>query len=218
MKKENIIVFCAHPDDQIIGAGGTMAKYAKEGKNVYTVLFSYGESSHLWLKKKVSSDMRAKEAECAEKVIKGKGIEFLGVRDMMFQNDIKSKNIKKKIKKIIEDKKPSKIFTHCREDFHKDHKAVYSAVKESLQELGFECDLFLFDVWNPINIKRYNNPKMYVDITKTFKTKMDALDCFKSQQSLPLTAPLFLTTRFRAFVDGLHSNVKYAERFYKEGE
>ena len=40
-----IMVFAAHPDDEVIGAGGTIAKYAREGRQVVSVIFSYGEGS-----------------------------------------------------------------------------------------------------------------------------------------------------------------------------
>ncbi|MFA4887817.1 MAG: PIG-L family deacetylase, partial [Candidatus Nanoarchaeia archaeon] len=42
MDKETILVFAAHPDDEIIGVGGTIAKYAQEGKDVIVTIFSDG--------------------------------------------------------------------------------------------------------------------------------------------------------------------------------
>jgi LmbE family N-acetylglucosaminyl deacetylase len=49
-KKGTVLVIVAHNDDHIIGAGGTLAKYAQEGKKVRTIIMSYGESSHPHLK------------------------------------------------------------------------------------------------------------------------------------------------------------------------
>ena len=42
-RKEAVLFLCAHNDDQLIGAGGTIAKYAKEGKKIVTIVFSFGE-------------------------------------------------------------------------------------------------------------------------------------------------------------------------------
>ncbi|MEK6845367.1 MAG: PIG-L family deacetylase, partial [Nanoarchaeota archaeon] len=42
---ETVVVFGAHSDDFVIGAGGTIAKYQQEGKKILAVVFSYGESS-----------------------------------------------------------------------------------------------------------------------------------------------------------------------------
>ena len=46
MKPETLLFLCAHNDDQLLGAGGTIAKYTKEGKKIITVIFSFGEMSN----------------------------------------------------------------------------------------------------------------------------------------------------------------------------
>jgi len=55
-KNETILVFSAHSDDFVIGAGGTIAKYTEEGKKVIAVVFSYGERSHPWNTKSFVAD------------------------------------------------------------------------------------------------------------------------------------------------------------------
>ena len=62
MKAERILILCAHPDDQIIGVGGTIAKYVKEGKSVRVVEFSSGQKSISWLKEEVMKQRRKKES------------------------------------------------------------------------------------------------------------------------------------------------------------
>ena len=61
-KKETLVIFSAHSDDFVLGAGGTIAKYAQAGSKVFCIVFSYGERSHPWMKKDVIKDVRAKEA------------------------------------------------------------------------------------------------------------------------------------------------------------
>ena len=53
--KKSIIVFCAHPDDEVIGPGGALLKFAKEGIDTYVVIFSGGEKSHSYYDKKKTS-------------------------------------------------------------------------------------------------------------------------------------------------------------------
>ncbi len=69
MSKDTILVVCAHNDDQLFGAGGTLAKYVKEGKRVVVVIFSYGELSHPWLKKDSIQKTRLDECEESDKII-----------------------------------------------------------------------------------------------------------------------------------------------------
>jgi len=112
---DNIIIFCAHNDDNLLGVGGTIARYASEGMNIVTVIFSYGESSHPWLKAKVTQDMRKKECEEANKVIGGNDIIYFGLKDSKLEEEVtKNKTkIENKIKEILDKFKPRKIFTHA---------------------------------------------------------------------------------------------------------
>ena len=43
--KKSVIIFVAHPDDEILGCGGTMAKLSQQGFEVHVVFFADGESS-----------------------------------------------------------------------------------------------------------------------------------------------------------------------------
>ncbi len=210
---ESILVFCAHSDDQIFGVGGTLAKYAKEGKDIHTVIFSFGELSHVWLRKEVTAEMRAKEAINADKIIGGKGVEFLGFRESKFETDFKSNNGKQLIKEYLKKYKPNKIFVHSINDPHRDHKTVYKLVMETLEETHSKADVYMYDVWNPLNFRQRQKPQMYVDISETFQTKIKALNTFKSQWA----ALFFLMWSMyaRGFFNGLHINSKYAERFSK---
>ncbi len=212
-KKESILVFCAHSDDQIFGPGATLASYAKEGKDIYTYIFSYGEASLLWLKRKVAVRTRVKEAKKADKIIGGKGVFFFGLKEGKFPDEIKEKRIIRRIAKIIKEKKPGKIFTHSFNDPHPDHRIVYNAVMNAISDIKYKGDVFAFDVWNPFIFRKTFLPKLYVDATKTFDKKLRALKTFKSQKTALLT--LVWSVWFRALVHGFHIHKKYAERFFK---
>ena len=73
MTKDTIMVMCAHSDDQIIGPGGTLTKYAKQGKIIITVIFSYGELSMPHIKKEIAIKTRVDEAKAAETIKKHNG-------------------------------------------------------------------------------------------------------------------------------------------------
>ena len=212
-KKENILVFCAHSDDQILGPGATLAKYAKQGQSIYTIILSYGEASLAWLKPEIAIQTRVKEAEKADKMIGGKGIYFLGLKEGRFLEDIKEKKLEKKVEEIIRTKKPAKIFTHSSNDPHPDHRAANKIILNILNKMRYKCDVFSFDVWNPFIIRKTNLPKLYVDITETFPIKIKAIKVFQSQKIALFT--LFWSVYLRAIIHGLHTNKKYGERFFK---
>ena len=213
MKKDSVLVLCAHSDDQIFGPGGTIARYAKEGKTIYTVIFSFGETTHIHLKRSIAVSMRVKEAKVADRFIGGKGVKFLGLNEGKFEREAKEKGIYKKLEQIISDKRPSKIFTHSVDDIHSDHRAVYKIVTETYDSIRYKCEVYSFDVWNPINFRKRDQPRLYVDITDTFKTKLNALKCFESQKIAMIS--LLWSVYLRAIINGMHNNCRYAERFYK---
>ncbi len=212
-KKQTVIVFCAHSDDQILGPGATLAKYSEEGKSIYTVIFSYGESSLPWLKPKVAIKTRVEEAQKADKVIGGKGIVFFGLKEGKFAEEVKKKNIKKKIQQMIIRKKPIKIFTHSIEDPHPDHRAVYHIVLEALDEIRYKCDIYSFDIWNPFNFRKTDLPKLYEDASKTFGKKTEAMKVFQSQKASLFA--LVWNVYVRAIAHGFHIHKLFAERFFK---
>lgn len=214
-QRESVIVFCAHPDDQILGAGGIMARYSDEGKDVYTVIFSYGEESHPWLKGKFTAKMRKAECLEADKIVGGSGVTFLGLKERHFKEEARKKKAKDRIMKIIMAKTPSKIFTHVIDDRDPagDHRVVHDTVLDAVDSLKMKVDVYCFDVWNPLNVRKRENPRMYVDITAFFELKIKALRCFRSQWAA--MSLLFWSVYARAYINGMHVNCRLAERFYK---
>lgn len=204
-----ILVFVAHGDDQIIGMGGTISKYVKEGKKVIVVIFSYGELSRPLEKVSVVVDKRLKEAEEVDEFLTVEQTLFLGVPDLKVEAN---EEIIGKIRKIIEDYKPDKIFTHSYYDIHRDHRAVNKAVLNAVDKKG-NIDVFTFGISNPLRYGKSDLPKLYVDISNTFKDKINALKLYKSQKLYVYT--LLPIVYAKAIVEGIENRCKYAEVFYK---
>lgn len=211
--KETILIFGAHSDDFVIGAGGTIAKYVKENKKVISVVFSYGEKSHPWLKEKIVQKMRSEEAVEAGKLLRCK-ILFFDLREGKFLEDYKEKNMEKKIVQLVEKYKPSKIFTHSHEDPHPDHRATYKITLGIWEKLlGPKPEVYIYSIWNPVSFKT-TYPVLYEDITGTFSLKLKALKSFPSQRFQAIY-PLMLMVFYRAIKNGLKIKKRFAEKFYR---
>lgn len=210
---KNILIFCAHSDDHILGPGGSIAYYAEKGYSVYSYIFSYGEGSHPHLKKKIITQIRVDEAKKADKIVSGAGVNFFGVEDGNFAKSIKKKDIVKILKKIIVEKKPELIFTHSIDDAHPDHKETNKVVLEAVDSLKLDISVYVFDLWNPLSFQYRNNPRLAIDIKKHFHKKIDALECFESQTVAMIL--LLWTVYLRAFVWGIRHMKGLAEVFYK---
>lgn len=217
----NILVFGAHSDDETIGLGGTIAKLSEVGYEVYVVTFCWSETGEWedtgyakaeW--KENIARMRRDEALAADKI--------LGVRRRLglalpTQGVENTREVYQKVVKIIREIRPIAIFTHYYEDKHRDHRAVSKVTEEAwwkasenvLADLGrpwYAPALFFYEV-----TELFTHPSAIVDITSTFKIKIEALKQFKSQM---LVLPKVID-----FVEGLAKvrgymiGVDYGEAF-----
>ncbi|MFT4304723.1 MAG: PIG-L deacetylase family protein [Candidatus Woesearchaeota archaeon] len=210
---ENILFFCAHNDDQIVGAGGTIAKYSKEGKKIITIIFSYGEKSHPWIKPEHIVNTRINEAIKSNDILGGDKVIFFDLKEGNFKEDFKNKSIDKKIIKIINEYNPEKIFFHSEDDPHPDHIAVNKFIMDLIKNKTIKCDVYSFDVWTFIDFKSKTKPKMVVDISNTLTTKVKAFKTHKSQKFALFS--LLWSIYLKAFLNGINYGYKYAEVFNK---
>ena len=208
---ENILVLCAHPDDEVFGIGGTIAKYVREGRKVTTVVFSYGEMAMPWLKPEEVRKIRKKETLEASKILGTKTF-FLGLKEGKI--DKMSRKKRDFVESLVKKLSPSKIFTHAPDDPHFDHRAVHVVVMDMLKSIGFKGDIYLFDVWNILTLKKRHVPKLYVNITKEFKLKLEATKKFETQK-IQGRWPLIPAIIIRALFFGFLNHCRYAERFRK---
>ncbi|MFC1774686.1 PIG-L deacetylase family protein [Nanoarchaeota archaeon] len=211
MKKETILVLCAHNDDQVIGAGGTLAKYAKQGCIVKSIIFSFGASSHPHLKSELIIKTRIKESLQADRILKGSGVAYLGLKEGKFKEEIKKKKVKERLQLLIKKEKPSKIFTHSINDPHGDHKAVFNLVMEMLNVI--DCEVYTFEIWTLFRLHNRYKPKLFEDISDTFDSKIKAFKSHKSQKISIVN--LILSVYFKAAFNGWKYNCKYGEVFNK---
>jgi LmbE family N-acetylglucosaminyl deacetylase len=210
---ERILVIVAHSDDQMLGPGGTLVKYAKEGKEIHTVIFSYGELSHPHFKKDVITKLRIEESEKADRFIGGKGVVFLGYTEGKFEEEFKPKELEK----ILLETKPQKIFTHAEDENHPDHVVVNKLVLELYDKLHRKkklmSEIYAFDIWRIFQTKRRSSPKLVVDISETFRHKLKAINYFKSQKVALII--LRWSIYVKAFITGLKHNMRFGEVFDK---
>ena len=211
--KESVLVLCAHSDDQIFGAGGTIAKYAAEGIEVTIIIMTYGEKSHPWLKKHEIAKRRVGESMNAARIVGAKDTLFFNLDEGKFEKDFKRHKVEKRLTKIIQELNPSKIISHSQSDPHPDHKVTANFIKKLCKKIKYQGDLYCFDVWTPVKIKDRDSPSMYVDISPYFKKKISALKCFMSQKMTMLL--LLWSVYYKAVKYGMKNKCRYAESFHK---
>ncbi len=214
MGKETVMFIGAHPDDEIFGAGATLAKLKEKGSKVIVVILSYGELSGILAKKDYVIKTRVREDKKAQEMLGIDKSYYLGLREGHFLEEAEMRDVCERLASLIKDYKPTMIITHGSRDIHPDHRATFKITVESLEKSGVKTKLFTCqNIWGPESSKEKKLGKMFVDVSKEFQKKWQALKEFKSQK----IAWFFLSwaTYIRARVNGWRIRKKYAEVFYR---
>jgi len=216
-KKSSVLVVVAHSDDQVLGPGGTIAKYVAEGKEVHTIIFSYGELSHPHFKREIIKKMRIEESQKADKLMGGSGVHFLGLSEGKFAEEFKANSTGLVLEKLFTEFKPEKIFTHALDDTLPDHKAVHRLVLKTYDKLvekkKFKSSIYTFGVWRFFKFQGRNRPRLVVDISDQFDKKIDSLNVFKTQKVA--MSVLTWSVYLKAITAGYKHHMHLAEEFYK---
>ena len=180
----NILFIIAHPDDEVLGCGGTLRKLADEGHDIYTcVLCAPADARH------ERPDLKSfqEAVEEAEKLIGIKDSIKYEFKNIQF-NTVPHLEMVKAIEAAIVKFKPEWIFTHHPSDVNIDHRICYEASMAAVRlPQRFSKDMsptlikkiFLFEVlsstdWSP-PIGLAFQPNCFFDVKKTFDKKMQAL-------------------------------------------
>ncbi len=180
----NILVFAAHPDDDVIGCGGSLAKYASDS-SITVAYMTSGDAGSLAYSKEELAKIREAEARKASGVLGIKDLVFLRNPDGYLQHN--QDNMVRLIN-LIRQKKPNLIYTHSSSDTHSDHRitnqlvtqAVFRASGPWFQETEgkpWRTDTVLaYEIWAPLPVVHYTE-----DITQFIDKKLEALRQHESQ-------------------------------------
>ena len=205
----SIAVVVAHPNDEVIGAGGTIAKYTKEGEEVNTIVLFKGEESALLFKSQVLAEQKKEESKKATRILKD-NIIFMDFSDDELIENANEKQAK--LKELLLTLKPEKIFTHCPEDPNPSRRSIAKLIKS----YDLTSEIYSFLLSNPFKLIHRNKPKLYVDISDTVILKRRAINCLKSQwYSNGIGWYLYPLVFIRDKINGFKIKSQNAEVFYK---
>ena len=190
---QRMLVIAAHPDDEVLGCGGTIAKYAQKGEEIYVEILGEGITSRYEECKKgeLKRELQnlRKNALEASKVLGVKRVSFHKFPDNRFDSVDRLKIIKvieESIKKI----KPDIVFTHHRGDLNIDHRRTFDAVMVATRPTGKNSvsvkKILSFEVpssteWQVPASEYYFMPNVFVDVDGTLEKKLEAMKAYQSE-------------------------------------
>jgi LmbE family N-acetylglucosaminyl deacetylase len=197
----HILCLGAHSDDIEIGCGGTLMRLAAEWPNAtfHWIVFSAGPVRDVEARR--SADLFLRDAANRKVIIKDFRTSFFPYTGM-------------EIKEYFEELKtaisPDVVFTHCRDDFHQDHRVLHELTWNTFRDhviLEYEICKYDGDI---------GRPNLFMPLSREIceRKVQYLLQCFETQKTKPwFTEDTFLSIlRIR----GLESNSpsRYAEAFY----
>lgn len=188
----NVLVIAAHPDDETLGCGGTIAHLAAVGRAVHVLLLADGENSRA-----ASADgsgvavgavaARNAAAEQACRILGCASVESLALPDNRMDGLVLL-DVVKQIESRIVRHAPTTLLTHHGGDVNVDHRVVHQAVIVACRPVPGHSvrELLFFEVpssteWRPPGSADNFVPNYFVDISATLDRKMAALDAYVSE-------------------------------------
>jgi len=220
--RKKILVVAAHPDDDILGCGGTLSKFKKN--YLVKILFIAEGTSCRFQNLKVNKKQIQKEVETREKQAK-KALNSLGIKLYKFTNfpcgrldTVPIIEINKIIENEINNFKQNIIFTHSENDCNNDHRIIFRStmmaarpnINHSVGEI-YSFEILSSSEWN--FTKEFNPNYFEILRKKNIEDKWKALSFFKSEiQKYPLPRSkqgIFNLAKTR----GSQAGTEYAEAF-----
>ena len=214
MRKKVGAIF-AHPDDEVLGCGGTSSKYAENGSDVHTLILSQGITSRENFTKKSKIEL-INQSKKASKILGNKTIEFCDFPD----NELDKVSLLKIIKEIesfIKKYDIEIVFTHDFYDLNNDHKIINKAVVTAARPFMKKIKLFSCEVLSSsevnFSITSCFKPNVFVDIESTLQKKIDAMNEYKHELREWPHPRSIKGIEYQSHLRGSQSGLKAAEAF-----
>src|SRR5438876_11828388 len=182
---EPVLVVAAHPDDEVLGCGATMARLAAEGQAVHIAILGEGITSRVSRDDSDAKLLRRlhQQAEAAALKVGAKDVVLFKLPDNRLDT-LPMLEIAKLIEGLIQKLRPAVIYTHHPGDLNVDHGIVHRAVLTATRPIPGQLvrEIYAFEVpssteWAFQRLEPSFRPSVFVYIASTRDTKVSALAC-----------------------------------------
>jgi LmbE family N-acetylglucosaminyl deacetylase len=184
MDRTRVVVIAAHPDDELLGAGGTLARHVRDGDEVHAIIVADGAGSR-YPDELVST--LEKQARRAAEVIGFTSLQFLSLPDQRLDT-VPLIELTQRLECVLDEIEPGTVYTHFPEDVNADHRLVSRCAwtacrpyaRPQLRKFAvFETPSSTEWAW-PMPGTEFR-PNQFVDVADTLETKIAAMECYETE-------------------------------------
>ncbi|MCF6359290.1 MAG: PIG-L family deacetylase [Cyclobacteriaceae bacterium] len=213
---KKILIISAHPDDEVLGAGGTLLRHIKEGDSIAWVIVTNISKEQGFSEKAITK----REAEITDisnklsaKVYKlNYSTMQLSSRDLI--------SMVPRISDVFHEFKPERIYILNRSDAHSDHRVVFNAVMACTKSFRYPFlrEIFMYECiseteFAPALAENAFIPNCFIDITETIEEKLKLMNIYRSELGEHPFPRSERNIRALATYRGASCGVEYAEAF-----
>ena len=188
---ERVLAVVAHPDDEVLGVGGTLARHAAAGDQMQVLIMAEGATARG--DAATGEDGAASVSALTDAAARAATILGYPSPHHAFLPDnrldtLPLLDIVKQIEAMVASFEPTRVYTHHGGDLNIDHRIVHEAVVTTCRPLpeGTVCGLYAFETpssteWRTPSASSLFIPNRFVDITHQLEQKMAALACYAQE-------------------------------------
>ena len=188
--KTRLLVVAAHPDDEVLGCGGTLAKAVSDGAEVAVVFLGEGISARFPVGKYDSPEFAQQTAQRKKEA--ARALKTLGIKKVHYGQRLCCQfdtypfiSIVKNIEEHMETFRPTILFSHNPSEVNIDHRIAYEAVETACRPTRswIPRAIYTFEVVCSGNWKfdPHFKPNVFVDIREFWAKKMQAWECYEGE-------------------------------------
>ena len=188
---DRVLVVAAHPDDEVLGCGGTILKAVKNGAKVAVMFLGEGISARFPIGEYGSEEFNQETKKRFSSAINA--LRILGVTDYWFAERLCCQfdseimlTIVKEIEQRIKKFQPTTILTHDRSEVNIDHRVTYDAVEAACRPTMpnppkqiFSFEIICSGSWT---FESSFKPNVFVDVSDVWEKKMKAWHCYEGER------------------------------------
>jgi LmbE family N-acetylglucosaminyl deacetylase len=183
---DTLLVIAAHPDDEVLGCGGTVARLVSEGNLVHAIILGQGAVSRGECHAPACTALKQAAVNAAA-TIGAQTPLFLDLPDNRF-DALELLDVVQEIEKVIRDLKPTRILTHHAHDLNIDHSITFQATLTAARPMQGSSvrEILCFETpssteWSFGKLGPQFTPSVFYDVTDHFNTKIQALEHYSME-------------------------------------